>query len=351
MTFFAEADEDDLLARPETFIESTYGGGAYARNAARTALALEVTAHLVERGAPIHFRGGTRLQAGLQWPPRRASLDNDYETMDAESVMGELRRFAKDFSASRIRLNRRPTKLPGFKMDLVFEATRPGTTIRIDALEVPDLPATAVPWRMPTPWRRRVVPSAASPVDQAAAKLLLTAEPPFGRTIALPRADRGRKSRIKDLYDLSCLAELTLAGPELHQAIQREVTRKSAYLGRAYQMPRILDEAIKGARFFAAPRPRDTPRGAPMWRAYGQVRQTIRDAFTEIDLRIASGCTHHALHQARQGAMDWADAWRPFRDRTAERRKSSAHRLTDGLDFGPADRAIAGLQEAWKVPP
>jgi hypothetical protein len=73
VTFFAKADHDDLLAPHETFIPSTYGGGAYARNAARTALALEITAHLVERGAPIHYRGGTRLQAGLEWPPRRTS--------------------------------------------------------------------------------------------------------------------------------------------------------------------------------------------------------------------------------------------------------------------------------------
>jgi hypothetical protein len=347
VTLFAAADRKNLIAPPETFEAATYGGTAYARNVVRTALALEFTAQLAQLDTPFNYRGGTPLQAGLGWPPPRASNDNDYDTTDAPALLTAVEKVAATFAASGATIRTVATKMPGFKRDVSFPRVNPPLVLRVDAIPLRAFPTAHGPLTLPKPWKGVSIPNATTYPAHAASKLLLSAAPPFGRTVDPPQAYGGRKSRIKDLFDLSCLGHLDLAGAEVTASVADEMARKNQYLGRAYKQGTVVNQAMAGLRFFAAPRPKNEEEGAPQWRAYSQIRQTIRDPFTEADLRIAAGCAHFALHSLAKTSLNWKDAWRPFVDRRP--RKTGSGALPAGIAFSPTDQAIAGLVEAWRT--
>jgi hypothetical protein len=185
---------------------------------------------------------------------------------------------------------------------------------------------------------------AADPVVRAAQKLLLAAEPPYGRDLD---DHRGRQNFVKDLFDLRQLGHEALDDAAGVEAAREDVRRKSDDLGREHHLEEILKQASATFRRFAhPPADADSPRGS-LWRAYGRVKSTIRVAFTRADVRATAGCAHHCVQAIERDVLDWEDAWRPVtkkQPRSAWADEETIRPVVEVEDgFGPT----VGPLEAW----
>ena len=348
MNLFHPDDHERLVADASLFdadqLEATYG--PWGRQLLRNALALEVLAHLTPRVPGLLLKGGTLLQSRLQWPPRRASVDLDLETGDADGLRSALVDALEPFSATRPRLEFEDAMVPGFLAYLRF-GDEPPTVLRVDALAFPHPPSGASPWRLPEPWKDATPPLAAPLETQAAQKLLLAAPLPYGRDI---QQHLGRQNLVKDLYDLRCLADQDLDARRIIAAAAEDIDRKSAYLGQAFDLEAVAAGAQETLLMLAQAPVKDASTRGALWRARPKVQSGIRTGFPADEFRIAAGCAHHSLHGILEGELDWQDAWRPATKRVPRAAWQDAKEIPTIVqaddDFGTG----RGVREAWARP-
>lgn len=298
MNLFAQSDRRKLVAPPSLFDREMLREehGDWGHQLLRAATAMELLAQITDRNLTVLLKGGTLLQHSLEWPPYRASVDLDLEVTDA------------------------------------------------DALENNRWPSGASPWQaIPAPWKDAASPEVAPVEARAAEKLLLSADPPYGRDLD---DHHGRQNFVKDLFDLHCLGEIHLQDQRVLEAAREDVERKSDYLDEQFHLEDLLDEGTESLRQLAHPSVDDDSLRGSLWRAYDRVKSGIRIPFTRASLRTSAGCAHHALEGIRRDKLDWQDTWRPATDRSPrfaweERPIQPVIGVED--DYG----VTAGVLEAW----
>jgi len=347
MNLFAEADRSKLVGPRKLFDRESLKEehGDWGHQLLRAAVALETLTQITRRDQRVLLKGGTLLQNSLEWPPYRASVDLDLEVADAQELRVVLTQIEDTFSRSDIRLTVREIPVPGFTGHLQFpRASGPDWDLRVDVLENDRWPSGSTPWQeIPSPWDDGELPMAAPPETRAAQKLLLAADPPYGRDL---EDHLGRQNFVKDLFDLHCLGEESLDSQRVLEAAREDVERKSAYGDEDFQFDNILDGALSAYRHFAYPPVDDGSLRGSLWRAYGRVQGGIRIPYTRSELRTSAGCAHHAIESIQRGKLDWEDTWRPAR--SGEPRSTwvgkSIQPVVDVSDgFGPTK----GPLEAW----
>lgn len=347
MNLFAEADRSQLIGPPylfdSTVLEEEHGD--WGHQLLRAAIALEMLTQITRRDQRIILKGGTLLQNSLTWPPYRASVDLDLEVEDSQDLKEVLAQIEHSFSHSEVRVTVRDTPLPGFTGHVQFpRATGPDWVLRIDALENTRWPSDVSPWgEIPTPWKAGDPPLVASVETRVAQKLLLAADPPYGRTL---ESHLGRQNFIKDIFDLRCLGEEPIAEQRVLNAIHEDIARKSRYLDEDFQLDAVLHSAVETYRHFAHPPVNDDTLRGSLWRAYSRVKGGIQIPFTRAELRTSAGCAHHALESVQRGTLDWEGAWRPALSgspRSSWEGKQIRPVVGVPDDFG----LTTGLLEAW----
>ncbi len=347
MNLFHDDDHDQLIAPPELFDADVLRAEHedWGHQLLRAATALEFLAQITERGFEVLLKGGTLLQNSISWPPPRASIDLDLETDRADELEDTLSDIADAFSTTGLTIDLEDTPLPGFIAYVRFpRVQKPAWALRIDALENDHQPTGWAPWdQLPEPWSDAEPPLAAPVEARAAQKLLMAAEPVYGRDVT---NHLGRQNFVKDLFDLHCLGELRLEGKALIDAAGEEVGRKSRYLGQAYELDTILEQASVCFRRFADPPVNDDSLQGSLWRAYNRVKGSIRVPFTQASLRTSAGCAHHCIEGIRRGEIEWEDAWRPAVEkapRAAWEGREIRPIVAVEDDYGP----VPGPLEAW----
>lgn len=347
MNLFAESDQDQLVGPPRLFDSEVLRDehGDWGHQLLRAATAMEMLTQITKRGQTVLLKGGTLLQHSLEWPPYRASVDLDLEVKDAGALEGVLGEIEDSFADSEVHMTIRDTPLPGFTGHVGFpRASGPDWSLRIDVLENARWPSGSSPWEtIPDPWKHANKPQAAPIETRAAQKLLLSADPPYGRDLD---DHLGRQNLVKDLFDLHCLGERSLDGQQVLKAAHEDVERKSDYLNEDFQLEALLDGGTETLRYIAHPPIDDDSLRGSLWRAYGRVRSGIRVAFTQASLRTTAGCAHHAIESIRRDDLNWEDTWRPAVEqapRWAWEGRTIQTVLDVEDDYGPT----AGLLEAW----
>lgn len=347
MNLFAEPDRPQLTAPARLFdsaaLEAEHGD--WGHQLLRAAVALEMLTQITRRDQRVLLKGGTLLQNSLTWPPYRASVDLDLEIEDSQALEAVLARIEESFSDSEIRVTVRDTPLPGVTGHVQFpRATGPDWELRIDALENDRWPSEASPWReIPPPWDDGELPLAAPVETWIAQKLLLAADPPYGRDL---EHYLGRQNLVKDLFDLRCLGEESIAAQRVLDAAAEDVERKSRYLDEEFHLETILESAVDTYRHFAHPPVNDDSLRGSLWRAYSRVKGGIRIDFTRRELRTSAGCAHHAIESIQRETLDWEDTWRPAlsgspRSSWEDERIRPVVEVSD--EYGPT----TGPLEAW----
>lgn len=347
MNLFAEQDRSQLVGPPYLFDGAALKEehGDWGHQLLRAAIALETLTQITRRGQRVLLKGGTLLQNSLAWPPYRASVDLDLEVEDSQELEAVIAQVEEAFSRSEFRLTVRDTPLPGFTGHIQFpRGSGPDWALRIDALENDRWPSGSSPWReIPTPWEAGDLPMVAPVETRAAQKLLLAADPPYGRDL---ENHLGRQNFVKDLFDLRCLGEELIEEQRVLNAAREDVERKSGYLDEEFQLDALLDSATETYRHFAHPPIDDESLRGSLWRAYDRVKGGIRIPLTRTELRTSAGCAHHAIESVRRGQLDWEDTWRPALSR-APRSSWGGERIRPVVevsdDFGPT----TGPLEAW----
>lgn len=347
MNLFAEPDRRELVGPPTLFDGEALreAHGDWGHQLLRAATALEMLSQITRRGLSVLLKGGTLLQNSLAWPPYRASVDLDLEVEEAADLKEVLNQIEETFSRSELTVTIRETPIPGFTGHVQFpRASGPDWSLRIDVLENDRWPTGASPWReIPAPWEAGEVPMAAPVETRVVQKLLLAADPPYGRNL---EDHLGRQNFVKDLFDLRCLGEESMAERDLLRAAKEDAEGKSRYLDEEFELETLLDSAVDTYRHFAPPPVNDDSLRGSLWRAYDRVKSGIRIPFTRTDLRTGAGCAHHAIESIRRAEIDWEDTWRPAvldapRSAWEGRRIRPVLEVSD--DYGPA----TGPLEAW----
>ncbi len=350
MPLFAPQDEATLIADPGTFREPPDGEyERYTREVLRNALALELLFQLREQGTQVLTKGGTPLQARLAWPPTRASIDLDIETTDVDDLRHTVNVVLDQWKNSGIRVRTVASTEFGERLDIEYGGMYGERRLRLDVAGCDTWPDDATPWREPPrPWARATPPLVQPLETQAAQKLLLAADPPYGRDTQA--SDWGRKSRIKDVFDLACLASAPLDADEIRAAARRDHDRKDTLMeGEGVPHFDVLrEQGMHAMRRLAYARDarEDT---ASLWRAFSQVRPTIRQPVTETEIRIAAGCAHHLLAVLGDAGHEWSDAWRPYTKRAPRRAWAETAQIETWVEI-PDGAVVRGVQEAWARP-
>ena len=347
MNLFAEPDQRELVGPPTLFdgeaLQEEHGD--WGHQLLRAATALEILSQITRRGLSVLLKGGTLLQNSLVWPPYRASVDLDLEVEEAADLKEVLNQIEETFSRTELTVTIRETPIPGFTGYVQFpRASGPDWSLRIDVLENNRWATAASRWReIPAPWEAGELPMAAPVEARAAQKLLLAANPPYGRN---HEDHLGRQNFVKDLFDLRCLGEQSMAERDLLRAAEEDVERKSRYLDEEFEIETLLQSAVDTYRHFAPPPVNDDSLRGSLWRAYDRVKSGIRIPFTRTELRTSTGCAHHAIESIRRGELDWEDTWRPTvsdAPRSAWEGRGIRAVVEVNDDYGPA----TGPLEAW----
>lgn len=347
MNLFAEQDHPNLVG-PSTLFEREHlieEHGDWGHQLLRAATALEMLAQITDRYPEILLKGGTLLQNSLDWPPARASVDLDLEVKDATELRPVLVDIEEAFESSSISISVLESPVPDFMGQVQFHrASGPDWSLRIDALENDHWPSGHSRWNeIPSPWDEAVPPFAAPVEARAAQKLLLAAEPYYGRDL---ENHLGRQNFVKDLFDLHCLGHETVDEAGVLRATMEDIERKSTYLDQDFEEETILDTSLETYRHFAHPPVDDDSLRGSLWRAYERVKGSIRTSFTRTTLRNAAGCAHHAIESIQRENLDWDDTWRPARSgtpRSAWEGRTIEPVVDVSDDYGPA----RGPLEAW----
>lgn len=347
MNLFAESDHRKLVAPPSLFDREILREehGDWGHQLLRAATAMEMLTQITDRNLTVLLKGGTLLQHSLEWPPYRASVDLDLEVTDASALEAVLRQIEDSFADSGVHVSIQDTPLSGFTGRVGFpRSSGPDWSLRIDALENDRWPSGASPWQaIPAPWEDATSPQVASVEARAAQKLLLSADPPYGRDVD---DHHGRQNFVKDLFDLHCLGEKQLQDQGVLEAAREDVERKSDYLDEQFHLEDLLNEGTDSLRQLAHPPVDDDSLRGSIWRAYDRVKSGIRVSFTRASLRTSAGCAHHALEGIRRDELDWQDTWRPATERSPrsaweEREIQPVIGVED--DYG----VTVGVLEAW----
>lgn len=347
MNLFAERDRPKLVGPPTLFDRAALREehDDWGHQLLRAAVALEMLTQITQRDQRVLLKGGTLLQNSFEWPPYRASVDLDLEVEDSQELREVLSQIEDAFSHSEIRLTVRDIPVPGFTGHVQFpRAPGPDWDLRVDVLENDRWPSGSTPWQaIPSPWDGGALPLAAPPAVRAAQKLLLAADPPYGRDL---EAHLGRQNFVKDLFDLRCLGEESIEEQRVLEAAREDLERKSEYLDEEFGLDIVLAGALETYRHFAHPPVDDESLQGSLWRAYGRVQGGIRVPFTRAALRTSAGCAHHAIESIQRGVLDWEDTWKPVL--SSEPRSSwedePIQPVVDASDdFGPT----RGPLEAW----
>jgi len=347
MNLFAESDRQKLVASPSLFDRESLQEehGDWGHQLLRAATAMEMLAQITDRNLTVLLKGGTLLQHSLEWPPYRASVDLDLEVTDASALEAVLHQIEDSFADSGVHVSIQDIPLPGFTGRVGFpRSSGPDWSLRIDALENDRWPSGASSWQeIPAPWEDATSPQVAPVEARAAQKLLLSADPPYGRDLD---DHHGRQNFVKDLFDLHCLGGKPLQSQRVLEAAYDDVERKSDYLDEQFHLENLLDEGTESLRQLAHPPVDDDSLRGSIWRAYGRVKSGIRVSFTQASLRTSAGCAHHALEGIRRDELNWQDTWRPATDRAPrsaweERPIQPVTEVED--DYG----VTAGVLEAW----
>ena len=347
MNLFAESDCQKLVAPPSLFDREILQEehDEWGHQLLRAATAMEMLAQITDRNLAVLLKGGTLLQHSLEWPPYRASVDLDLEATDTSELEAVLRQIEDSFADSEVHISIQDIPLPGFTGRVGFpRSSGPDWSLRIDALENDRWPSGASSWQeLPAPWEAATSPQVAPVEARAAQKLLLSADPPYGRDLD---DHHGRQNFVKDLFDLHCLGGKPLQSQRVLEAAYDDVERKSDYLDEQFHLENLLDEGTESLRQLAHPPVDDDSLRGSIWRAYGRVKSGIRVSFTQASLRTSAGCAHHALEGIRRDELNWQDTWRPATDRAPrsaweERPIQPVTEVED--DYG----VTAGVLEAW----
>jgi hypothetical protein len=347
MNLFAESDRGKLVAPPSLFDREYLREehGDWGHQLLRAATAMEMLTQITDRDLTVLLKGGTLLQHSLEWPPYRASIDLDLEVTDASALEAVLRQIEDSFVDSEVHVSIQDIPLSGFTGRVGFpRSSGPDWSLRIDALENDRWPSGSSSWQaIPAPWEDATSPQVAPVETRAAQKLLLSADPPYGRDLG---DHHGRQNFVKDLFDLQCLGEKDLRNQQVLEAACEDVERKSDYLSEQFHLEDLLDQGTESLRQLAHPPADDDSLRGSLWRAYGRVRSGIRVSFTRASLRTSAGCAHHALEGIRHEELDWQDTWRPATDRSPrsaweERPIQPVIEVEDGYGV------TAGILEAW----
>lgn len=347
MNLFAEEDRSELAGPPNLFDSRALNEehGDWGHQLLRAAVAIEMLAQITRRDQRVLLKGGTLLQNSLEWPPYRASVDLDLEVEESQELRAVLNQIEDTFTRSEIHLTIRDTPLPGFTGHVQFpRASGPDWELRVDALENGRWPSGSAPWQeIPSPWDEEEPPLVTPTEARAAQKLLLAADPPYGRDL---QDHLGRQNFVKDLFDLHCLGESSIEEQRVLEAAREDVDRKSRYLGEEFQFDTVLDDARETYRHFAHPPVNDGSLRGSLWRAYGRVKGGIRVPFTRATLRTSAGCAHHAIESIQRGGLDWEDTWQPAlsgEPRSSWKDETIQPVVDVSDDFGPT----TGPREAW----
>lgn len=347
MNLFAESDRQSLVAPPSLFDREILREehGDWGHQLLRAATAMEMLAQITDRDLTVLLKGGTLLQHSLEWPPYRASVDLDLEVADASALEAVLRQIEDSFVDSEVHVSIQDIPLPGFTGRVGFpRSSGPDWSLRIDALENDRWPSGASPWQaIPAPWEDANSPQVAPVEARVAQKLLLSADPPYGRDLD---GHHGRQNFVKDLFDLHCLGDKHLKEQRVLEAAREDVERKSDYLDEQFHLEYLLEEGTESLRQLAHPPVDDDSLRGSIWRAYDRVKGGIHISFTRASLRTSAGCAHHALEGIRRNELDWQDTWRPATDRsprTAWEERSIQPVIEVKDDYG----VTVGVLEAW----
>ena len=347
MNLFAESDRQKLVASPSLFDREFLREkhGDWGHQLLRAATAMEILAQITDRNLSVLLKGGTLLQHSLDWPPYRASVDLDLEVTDGGELEAVLRQIEDAFADSEVHISIQDIPLPGLTGRVGFpRSSGPDWSLRIDVLENDRWPSGSSSWQeIPTPWKDATRPQVAPVEARAAQKLLLSADPPYGRDFG---EHHGRQNLIKDLFDLQCLGEKSLQSQRVLEAAHDDVERKSDYLDEQFQLEALLDEGTESLRQLAHPPVDDDSFRGSIWRAYDRVKSGIRIPFTRASLRITAGCAHHALEGVRRGELDWQDTWRPATDRSP-RSAWVEKQIQPVIEVEDNYGVTVGVLEAW----
>ncbi len=351
MSPFAKPDHPNLFADSEEFDEGRLLDvhGAWGQQRLRNALALEVLSQISTRAdEPFLFKGGTLLQSRLRWPPRRASIDVDLETHDSSAITRAIQQFVDDFSASGLQLTQGKSPLQGNTLGVFFPLAQGGVgySLRIDVLEYSNWPQGLAEWKLPAPWKSGPIVLGPDENTQAAQKLLMCSEYPYGRNLGV---DHGRKSRIKDLFDLLCLAPIDLDSNAITAAAHEDIVRKRDYLSGTFKLEAVIADAQLQLRLLVANRAAGTGLVRSLWRAYSQVRSTIEGKFSELDLRRVAGCAHDALSGILAEDLNWQDSWRPQVQLEPRKAWMDNGALSTHPEIAKNLDGLVGLREAWAL--
>jgi hypothetical protein len=347
MNLFAESDRGKLVAPPSLFDREALREehGDWGHQLLRAATAMEILAQITDRDLTVLLKGGTLLQHSLEWPPYRASIDLDLEVTDASALEAVLRQIEDAFTDSDVHVSIQDTPLSGFTGRVGFpRSSGPDWSLRIDALENDRWPAGTSSWEaIPAPWADATRPQVAPVETRASQKLLLSADPPYGRDLA---DHHGRQNFVKDLFDLYCLGEKPLESERILDAAHDDVERKSDYLDEQFRLEDLLDEGTESLRQVAHPPVDDDSLRGSIWRGYDRVKSGIRVSFTRASLRISAGCAHYALEGMRRDELDWQDTWRPATDRSP-RSAWEGRPIQPVIEVEDDYGVTAGILEAW----
>lgn len=347
MNLFAESDRQKLVAPPSLYDREILQEkhGSWGHQLLRAATAMEILAQITGSNLTVLLKGGTLLQHSLEWPPYRASIDLDLEVADADALEAVLRQIEDSFAKSGVHVSTQDIPLSGFTGRVGFpRSSGPDWSLRIDALENDHWPSDAASWQeIPEPWAGAARPQVASVETRAAQKLLLSANPPYGRDFD---DHHGRQNFIKDLFDLHCLGEKPLSEQRILEAAREDIERKSEYLGEEFYLEDILSEGTEALQQLAHPPVDDNSLRGSIWRAYDRVKSGIRVSFTRASLRTSAGCAHHALEGIQRDELNWQDTWRPATDRSP-RSAWGGKPIQPVVEVEDDYGVTAGVLEAW----
>lgn len=323
------------------------GAGPFsARHASRAALAMEVAHQLAKRVPGLVLKGGTPLQARLNWPPRRASVDVDVETKRVQDIVDAVEDLASSWSDAGVTMG--PKHEDRFSHVTYLRAPfgdDEELSVRVDISPPGSSTLFSEQWLdAPPPWRGSADIRVPTLEAQAAQKLLLAAPPDFGRDL---RKHQGRQGLCKDLFDTYSLGALDLDSAKIRRAATKEIELKGGRIGWSEPLPRVIDGAKEALRRLAQGRADTAEADKELWRAFDRVNGTFLLEFTDAELRIAAGCSYFCISAISSSHFDWGDAWEPRRSGRARKAWSGGGVVRSALLDARGLEGPRGVLEAW----
>lgn len=296
------------------------------RNALLNHLALEVVAHLQERGVPFHFRGGTALHTKLT-TRRRFSIDVDIITPDRPAVDKALVEFVQRFPKSEIELRDPPQPLfeDGVRHLLTFPRSAEGNLgaakiyvevvdAKLDGLETEALPLTADSFD----WRITVT----APTFHAFAgqKLAVLGPNTVGKKVGRRDAYwRKNEGVCKQIFDLKELLTQDLDPTRVRAAYDAAVAESNRLHATSFTSEQSLADAADLLSRLRPPRRKEEADDARygLWAGHDDswtyIAQDARKAWQPRNYRISAGMITRLVDSLREPKDDFEKVSEPLR--------------------------------------